>query len=111
MRSTSRPLHSAVLLYPAAVLGDSGVDAWFVPASAAVAPAHHAGQEDPPTGAGDGQRPAGVALRESQRRVRVTEQKIHTGSVKVLERTLALRLKTPQSNFLTVVNESLLLLQ
>lgn len=82
MRITSRPLHSAVLLYPAAELGDSGVDARFVPASAAVTPAHHAGQEDPPTGAGDGQRPAGVALRESERSVRgVTEERIHTGSV------------------------------
>ena len=76
MRNTRRPentspalLHSRVLLYPAAVFGDSSVDAGFVPASAAVAPAHHAGQEDPPTGAGDGQRAARVALRESERRV------------------------------------------
>lgn len=84
MKNTSRPLHSAVLLYPAAELGDSGVDARFVPASAAVAPAHHAGQEDPPTGASDGQRPAGVALRESERRVRGgTEQNSNTASLKM----------------------------
>ena len=56
-------LYAAVLLYPAAVFGNPGVDAGFVPASAAVTPAHHAGQEDPPIRAGDGQRPAGVALR------------------------------------------------
>lgn len=55
-------LDATVLLDPGAVLGRPGVDARFVPASAAVAPAHHASQEDPPTGAGDGQRPPGVAL-------------------------------------------------
>lgn len=56
-------LDAAVLLDPGAVLGRPGVDARFVPASAALAPAHHASQEDPPTGAGDGQRSPGVALR------------------------------------------------
>lgn len=63
-------LHSTVLFDPAAESGDSGVDARFVSPSAAVAPAHHASQEDPPTGGGDGQRPAGVALRESERKVK-----------------------------------------
>lgn len=62
-------LHAALLLYPVAVFGNTGVDAGFVPASAAIAPAHHTGQEDPPIRTGDGQWPAGVALRESEGRV------------------------------------------
>lgn len=76
MRNTRNPeklstlqLHSALLLYPAAVFGNSGVDAGFVPASTAVAPAHHASQEGPPTGTGDGQRSTGVTLRGLERRV------------------------------------------
>lgn len=78
MRNTRDPenlsaallLHSALPLYPAAVFGNSGVDAGFFPASAAVAPAHHASQEDPPPGAGDRQRTTGVTLRGSERKVR-----------------------------------------
>lgn len=66
-------LHSAHLLNPAAVFGGPGVDTGFVPASTAVTPAHHASQEDPPTGAGDGQRPTRVALREAEQR---TDQEV-----------------------------------
>lgn len=57
------PLDAAVLPDPVTVPGGPGVDARLVPASAAVPPAHHTGQEDPPTGAGDGQWASGVALR------------------------------------------------
>lgn len=63
----SGPLDAAVLSDPVAVSGDPGVDAGLVPASAAVPPAHHTGQEDPPTGAGDGQWASGVALRVDMR--------------------------------------------
>ena len=56
-----------MLRYPAAVFSDSGVDARFVPASAAVTPTHHARQEDPPISTGDRQRAARVTLRERER--------------------------------------------
>lgn len=59
-------LHSTFFLYPAAEFGNSGVDAWCVPATAAITPAHHASLEDPPTWSGDRQRPTRVALIEKE---------------------------------------------
>lgn len=56
------PLDATVLSDPVAVLSGPGVNAGLVPTSAAIPPAHHTSQEDPPTGAGDRQRAPGVAL-------------------------------------------------
>lgn len=69
--SSRRSLDSGLLPDPVPVLGDPGVDARFVPEGAAFAPADHAHLEDTPPGVGDGQRPAGVALRvRAESRVR-----------------------------------------
>lgn len=57
-----RPLDATVLSDPVTVLGGPGVNAGLVPTSAAISPAHHTRQEDPPTGAGDRQRAPRVAL-------------------------------------------------
>lgn len=56
------PLNATILSDPVAVLGGLGVNARLVPTSAAIPPAHHTSQEDPPTGAGDRQRAPRVAL-------------------------------------------------
>lgn len=74
--STGVQLHSARFLYPAAIFGDAGVDAGFIPTTAAVAPAHDARQEDTPTGAGDSERSAGVSLWGSEGRVMPPAQKL-----------------------------------
>lgn len=59
---TVYPLDAAVLSDPVAVLRGPGVNARLVPTTAAIPPAHHTSQEDPPTGAGDRQWAPGVAL-------------------------------------------------
>lgn len=61
-------LHSTIFFYPVAIFGNSGVDARFVLASAAFAPARHTSQEDPPLGAGERQGSTRVALRIREER-------------------------------------------
>lgn len=56
------PLDATVLSDPVAVLGGPGVNAGLVPTTAAIPPAHHTSEKDPPTGAGDRQRAPRVAL-------------------------------------------------
>lgn len=62
----SAVLHAALLPDPAAVFGGLSVDAGLVSAGTAVAPTYHARQKDCPAGAGDGERPPGVALEDEQ---------------------------------------------
>lgn len=68
-------LHPTLLLDPAAVSGGARVDARLVSTAAAMTPTHHAGQEDPPTGAGDGQRPTRVPLKDGRISSALAEQR------------------------------------
>lgn len=67
-------LHPTLLLDPAAVFSGASVDARLVPTAAAMTPTHYASQEDPTTGAGDGQRPTRVPLKDEQISSALTEQ-------------------------------------
>lgn len=61
-------LHSTIFFYPVAIFGNLGIDARFVLASAAFAPARHTSQEDPPLGAGERQGSTRVTLRIREER-------------------------------------------